>query len=137
MAFVAGELVAFSFTRWAGFVIGGTTVIAPTRWRVLLCSDNPAQVEIADTDDGLTVFHLTPPVATPAGMPAPGTIVKVLQSPLAFIALAPLSSFPFTLPVPYVAQVYFYVDIGGFGIYAVLMGNDGTLFLALPEELTL
>lgn len=134
MAFLVGELFVPSFTRWCGFIVGAGS--AGGIYRGLLCSRNPTQLEVKDADDGVTIFKL-PPAAAPAGKPAPGTIVKVLQSPLAYIGLVPVATFPNTLPEPYVGQLYTYTNIGGFGVYAIVQGNDGTLYLALPDELSL
>lgn len=142
MAFVVGELFLPSFTRWCGqitgqvFTEGAVPVAVPGQWRGLILSPYPSTMKVLDVDDGVTVFGLTAFVAPPAGKPPAGTVVKAIQSPNAFQGLLPLTSFPQTLPVPYVAQVGFYVNIGGFGIYAGLYGNDGTIFVALPAELT-
>lgn len=135
MAFIVGESVVTSFARYCGVVIGGGTVLGS--YRVLMLSEAPCMIEIRDADDGNTVFQLNTPAPVPPGKPTYGDVVKVLQSPLAYIGLVPVVNFPLTLPAPFVGTVYAYVDVGGFGVYCILLGQNGSQFLALPSELSL
>jgi hypothetical protein len=136
MAFVQGDIVALSISRWMVLIVGAdNAIVAAGNFRGVVLSPNPAEVRIANGDENVTAFRTNVVVPTPAGKPKPGDIVRIVPSPLAFQNGGPITLFPKTVEMPSTFQVWYYAFIAGFANYCVMVDEFGAAALALPDEL--
>jgi hypothetical protein len=140
MPFALGNLIVSTFGRQIFTVIGTYTVpglVGAFRAQSLGYPSVQTFVQNADVDTSLTWFVIfgTPP---PAGAPPVGSLVRVLCSPLAYFAGAPVATFaPITQPGPS-GILFVYAFLPAFPAIptsAIIVEPDGNLFLAQFDEL--
>jgi len=138
MAFARNTLFGINISREV-LTIYSPAAAGVGQWRsVSLGSEAVGQVDVADTDIGLSAFPFDGAGAPPVGAPPVGSRVQIQQSPFAWAFGLPVSQFKVTMPGPAgVLYAYFSVSTLGGATFAIVILESGDLFQCLPEELAL